>query len=240
MAPVALEIKHGIDQMFDDLWSRDLAFLGHMADEQHRDALALGEPDERLRSRAQLRHRAGRRFDDRRPQRLYGIDDHRRRKRLFVQGRDDIGDVRQRSEHHRRIDELQPFGAKLHLRDGLLPGNIDHPPASARQRRHGLKEKRGFADAGIASDERRRSLHEPAARYPVKLAHAGEETRRRRQLSLEPDQLSFAAFRQALSSRSRHRSERGLFDNRIPSPARVAPARPFGRRRSAALADVGS
>ena len=54
MTAVALEVKHGIDHVFDDLWPGDLTILRHMADKEQRAALRFGVAHERLRCRAHL------------------------------------------------------------------------------------------------------------------------------------------------------------------------------------------
>ena len=76
-AGVALEIQHRIDHVLEHARSGDLAFLGHVADQQHGGAAGLGKADQFGRAFAQLRDRAGSRIDALRIHRLDRIDDER-------------------------------------------------------------------------------------------------------------------------------------------------------------------
>jgi hypothetical protein len=56
---VALEIEHGIDDVFEHARPGQRALLGHVADQDDRDAGLLGQPRQLRRAFAHLRHRPG-------------------------------------------------------------------------------------------------------------------------------------------------------------------------------------
>ena len=86
VAGVALERQHRVDHVLDDARSGDLAVLGDMADEDHRRAAGLREPDQRLRRAAHLGDGSGRRFDGLGPHRLDRVDDGERRRLALRRG----------------------------------------------------------------------------------------------------------------------------------------------------------
>ena len=78
-AALAFERNHGVDHMFDDAGTGDLAILGDMSDKNHRRTGCLRETDQRLRGAAYLRDRARRRFNKLGPHRLNGINHNKGR-----------------------------------------------------------------------------------------------------------------------------------------------------------------
>jgi hypothetical protein len=55
----------------------------------------------------------------------------------------------------------QAAGAQADLLDGFLAGDVEHAPPLCARRGGGLQQQRGFADAGIAADQHRRSGTRP-------------------------------------------------------------------------------
>jgi hypothetical protein len=73
--PVALELDHDVDEVLEDARTGDRAVLGHVADEEDRDAAALGRLDEAGRHLADLADVAGRPLDLSAGDGLHGVDD---------------------------------------------------------------------------------------------------------------------------------------------------------------------
>ena len=172
MAAFALEIENAVDHMLDHPWPGDLAFLGHVPDQDDRRASRLGVADHRLRGGAHLRDRAGRRFRRIGPQRLHGIEDDEVRPLFQRQRGEDILDIGLGREFDIGIGGAEPLGAQPYLRDGLLAGDIDDIVALARKRRSRLHEQRRLADAWIAADEQCRAAYDAAAGDPVQFGDA--------------------------------------------------------------------
>ena len=59
---VAFEVQHRVDHVLEDARTGDLAFLGHVADQQHRRARVLREPHQSRRRFAHLHGRTRRGF----------------------------------------------------------------------------------------------------------------------------------------------------------------------------------
>ena len=116
--------------MFHDARSGDLAVLGDVADEDHGRAGALGEPDQRLRARAHLRHRAGSRLDQVGPHRLDRVDNDETRGRPFAERRYDVLDRGLGRQFDLRPREAEPLGAQSHLRHRFFARNINRAMAS--------------------------------------------------------------------------------------------------------------
>jgi hypothetical protein len=85
---VALEIEHGIHDVFEHARPGQRALLGHVADQNHRDAGLFGQPGQLRRAFAHLRHRARRRTELLRPQRLDRVDHRHLRLRSLQRGED--------------------------------------------------------------------------------------------------------------------------------------------------------
>ncbi len=236
----AFERQHRIDHVLDHARAGDLAVLGDVADQDDGGAGFLRKPNERLRGRPHLRHRAGRRFDRVGPHGLDRIDHDQARHRAFGQGRDDVLDGGFGRQLHRRVCKAEPLGAEPHLRDRLLAGDIDGAVAGPRQEACRLRQQCRFADAGIAADEQHRAAHEAAAGDAIKLGHAGGQTRGVVTLARQAFQLEYPALAPG-ADRDRHRGRAGriFFRKRIPLAAGLTLALPAVIRRAAVLADKG-
>ena len=141
---------------------------------------------------------------------------------------------------HRRVGKSQPFGAQPHLRHGFFAGDIDGAVAGASQHAGRLRQKRRFADAGIAADQKHRAAHKSAAGDAVEFGHAGRKARGVLAFAGQALQRKLPAL--ALGAdRDRHRGGAGdiLLDQRVPFAAGIALALPAIIRRAAVLADEG-
>src|SRR5713101_2093577 len=111
--------------------------------------------------------------------------------------------------------------------------------AGPRQEAGGLRQKRRFADAGIAADQKDRAPDKTAAGDAIELCHAGGEARGLVALAGQCFQREQPALASG-ADRGRHRGRAGvLFDQRVPLVAGFALALPAAIRRAAVLADEG-
>jgi hypothetical protein len=85
---VALEIEHRVDDVFEHARPGQGALLGHVADQDHRDAGLFGQAGELRSAFADLRDRSRRRAELLRPQRLDRIDHRHLRLRRLQRGED--------------------------------------------------------------------------------------------------------------------------------------------------------
>ena len=129
---VALELEHAVDEMLEHTWPSNRAVLGHVPDEDRRDAQLLRSAHQPRRGLADLDHRSRRRADLRGIERLHRIDHadvgplglERRQHRLELGLRQDF-DLLRASE---------PFRPELHLGNGLLTGDEERPPVLRHRR----------------------------------------------------------------------------------------------------------
>ena len=120
---VALEVEDAVDEVLEHARARDGALLRHVADEEGRDALLLGDAEEAAGRLAHLADRAGRRAELGRVERLHGVD-HADLGPLALERRADLVEVRL-GEDADVARAAQAVGAELHLRRGLLAGDED-------------------------------------------------------------------------------------------------------------------
>ena len=105
MAPLALEIEHGVDHMFENPGTGDLPILCHMADQEKGETAAFGQPDQFAGASPHLGDRAGGRIQAVQIHGLDGIDDNHGRRLAVVQAGDDIAQRRGRGQMHRRCQQ---------------------------------------------------------------------------------------------------------------------------------------
>ena len=125
MPALAFEIEHGIDHMLQHAGPGDGALLGHMADQEQRDAALLRQPDEIVTAGPHLRDRAGGGFDRIGKQRLHRIDDGGIRAFGFQRGEDILqggGDAELQSPS----GHAEALGAQSDLMLRFLAGDIGH------------------------------------------------------------------------------------------------------------------
>ena len=220
MRSVAFEGKDGVDHVFDDAGSGDLAVLGDMADKQQRGSARFGEADKRLRGPANLAHRSRRRFDGVAPHRLNQIDDDKSRRVARAQGRHDVFNEGLRGELHGRVGEPETCGAKPHLRGRLLSRDVNHAPSGARDRGAGLNQKGGLADSRLAADQRRRPRHKAAAGHPVEFCDSGGDPQFGSRCARQVLERKRPAARRRDAPPLPDPKRRRFLDDRIPFAAR--------------------
>ena len=228
---VALEVKHGIDDVFEHPRPGQCAILGHMADENDGDPRLLGQPRQLGGAFAHLCDRPGSARKLVRPQGLNRIDD-RNLRLLGLQRGQDTFEVDFRHQRQGAGFEAETAGAQRHLFARLLTTDVQHL-VGRRQQRQCLQQQRALADAGVAADQHDTAGHQAAAQRAVELADAGGD--------------AFGLARLDLRKVHRTRTRRQRFetmptdlfgdalDQRVPFPATGALALPF-RTRCAALA----
>ena len=177
---LALHREHRIDDVLERARTGQAAVLGDMADEQHRDAAALGHLGELQRPLAHLQYaaRRGRKFGE--IARLNGIDeedlDGTRSalidRHAFPDGFEHALEIAFR-EHGEMLARTQPRRAQLQLPGRLLARDIQHAPSLLHQARGHLQKERGLADAGIAADQRDRSGNDAAPEHAIEFGDAG-------------------------------------------------------------------
>ena len=226
---VALEIKHGIDHVFEHARPGQRAFLGHVTDQDHRDAGLFGQSRQLRRTFAHLRHRSRRARQLIRPQRLDRID-HRHLRLFRLQGRQNAFQVDLRHQRQVCHIKIQAAGTQGHLLAGFLTGHVEHT-LCLRQMRQRLQQQGALADAGIATDQHHPAPHQTAPQRPIEFTDAGRN----------PVRLTRFDLGQILQARRRcqrletmlARRLRHAFHQRVPGIAAGTLALPFGIGRAA-------
>ena len=238
MAGFAFEIEHRVDHVLDDLGTRQLAFLGNMADQDHGGALGLGEVDQELRAGPQLGDGAGSGLQQGRPHGLDRIDhDHVGAGPGLERGQN-IAQIGFDAEREGGVRKSETLRAQADLRDRLLAGKVDHLLAAPAERRERLQQKGRLSDAGVAADNDRGSRHQAAAGDPVEFLDPGDDPRRHRVFAFKTDQFDQPALGHRGPRRPADaRGGAGFLGDRVPRTAAVATAGPLGTFRAAALAD---
>ena len=174
VAALALEIEHGVDHVLDHARAGDLAVLGDMADEDDRDAAALGEGDELVGGGADLGDGAGRAVDVVGPHRLDRVDDGERRALGLERGQD-VAQVGLGGEPEGRVGQAEA------LRRACGPGRwLPRPRCRSPGRRAAAKAAAACSSSvdlpmpGSPPTRMRRGRDEAAAEDAVELADAGE------------------------------------------------------------------
>ena len=152
MTAFALEVKNGIDHVFENSGARDCAFLGHVSYEDQRETAPLGETDQRVSRASYLRNRAGSGFEVVEIHGLDGIDDDKPRRIRNIQRRDDIAHVGGCGELNRCFRQPQPIGAHPDLVDRFLARDIGACRFLRDCAGH-LEKDRRFADARITAQQ---------------------------------------------------------------------------------------
>jgi hypothetical protein len=238
VAALALEVEHGVDHVLDHARAGDLALLGDVADQHHRDAAPLGEGDELVGGGADLGDRAGGAVDMVGPHGLDRVDD-RQRRALGLERGEDVAQAGLGGEAQRRVGEAEALGAHPDLGGGLLARDVDHAVAGPGEGGGGLQEQGGLADAGVAADEDRRGGHEAAAEHAVELADAAGRPGERRLGGGEVAEGDAPAAGGAEAAAGGAGGELGLLVHGVPGAAALAAAGPFGMGRAAGGADEG-
>ena len=120
MAPLALEVDHGIHHVLEHARPGDLPLLGDVADQHDGGPGRLGVADHRLRRGAHLGDRAGGRIGEIGPQRLDGIEDHQVGAAAVGERRQYVLDIGFRGELDRGCGHAEPLRPEPDLGDGFL------------------------------------------------------------------------------------------------------------------------
>ena len=225
--------------MLHDPGACDLAVLGHVADQNDRHALLLGEADKLPRRRAHLGDGAGGGFELVAPQRLDGID-HDEIKGVGLQPVDHGAQARLGGQLDGGVGEAHALGAGADLLDRLLAGDVGDLRPMQRGLGADLQKKRRLSNARVARQQHGRAWHHAAAAHPVELRHAGDDPGGRRGLDVEGLKGQAGAAAGALGGGQRPRRTGRLlfFNQRIPRAAGRTLPRPFGVNAAAGLADI--
>ena len=161
---VALELKHDIDDVFQDLGTGNGAVFGNMADNQHGDVALFGIFEQHGSALADLADAAGRGLD---PLGIEGLDrvDHNDPGGGLGQPRDDVLERGLAEQQTLFILNADPVGAHFDLLGALLAGNVEngHPGQTYGH----LKGQRGFTDTGLAAEQHERSGDKSAAEHAI-------------------------------------------------------------------------
>ena len=130
MIAVALELQHAVDEMLEHARPGDRTVLRHVPDEDRRHPFLLGDAQQASRRFPHLPDRAGGGAEVGRVQRLDGVDHADIRASRVERGAHDV-EVGLREDLH-VLGSTQALGPKLHLRDRLLTGDEQGPPARPR------------------------------------------------------------------------------------------------------------
>ena len=238
--PLAFQVQHGIDEVFECFGPGKSAVLGHVADEDHRDPVSLGHLHETECTLAHLAHTAGGPFQLVGGDSLNRVDDQRDRTRLAGK-LDDAADIRLCNDRDSiggdALEQTQPGSPQPHLSGRLLAGGIQDLaapfPAAAirahRQTGRGLQQQSGLADARLAAEQHRRSGHHSPTQDSVYLAYAGGDAD-----GLGLSQPIQRLWRAGPAARAGHGTGPSLrvsftdhrLDKRVPRPAGPALALP--------------
>ena len=137
--PLALEVQHGVDQMLERLGPGQGAVLGHVADEDDRDAVLLGQLHQPQRALANLADAAGRAFELVDGHGLDRVDDQGDGPRLAGQ-LDDAADLASRPR--RRSGRRPSLRADPAGRPAAAPARPTPRPWHTGRRRRGRPRRR--------------------------------------------------------------------------------------------------
>ena len=166
---LALEVEHGVDDVFEDARAGQRAVLRHMADDEGGDAVRLGDAQEVDGALAHLRDAARRALHVWLEDGLDGVDDeefrldvlHMRLDRFKVRLADDEQVVGKR---------LQAVGAHADLPRALLARHVEYLLALPRDVGADAQRQARLADARVADNQDHRAGDDAAAQDAVELA----------------------------------------------------------------------
>jgi len=230
---LAFEGEDAVNEVLEDARAGERPLLGHVPDEQNRDALPLGDRDDPCRNLAHLTDRPGAARQLAGIERLHGVD-HADLRALALERGEDAVEVGLGDCGHGEGANRQARGAQPDLRCRLLPGNVEGAPSGCREvaKRH-VRERR-LPDPRCAADEHDRAGNEAAAEHAVELTDPGQQARQLRGLDLGQRDRRQRRCRSS-SDAPQRRGGSGFLDERVPFAAAGAasvPARlvvPAGR-----------
>ncbi len=223
---VTFELQDAVDEVLEDTGAGDRAVLRHVSDEHRRDARLLRDSEKPARRLPDLRHRAGRRAERGRMERLHRVD-HTDVRTLGLERRAHGVELGLGEDLH-QLGASQPGRAQRHLRGRFLAGYEQRAATAARNRAERREQERGLPHARLTADEDERCRDEPATQDTVELGDA------------RGDALCFVG--RDVADRNGLRGPRGgqvrsravkLFDERPEGAATRALAEPTARCRAA-------
>ena len=234
---VPFEGDDGVDHVFQHPRARDGAFLGDMADQEQDHAGGFRASQQERHALPDLGDAPRRAFELLGEKGLDRIDHDDARFPVGEDRQDRLGRGLGR-DLHRRAGHADAVGPQGDLFDRFLPGDVDRRHPVGRPLRHELEEERRFPYSRIAGKEHHRAVDKTSAEDAVDFRHPAADPRciARRGRGGECGHLG----RRGAGRAGRSGNAGGLphLGDRVPGPAIVAPAHPFGERFPAFGADV--
>ncbi|MCY1489455.1 hypothetical protein D9M68_231800 [compost metagenome] len=233
---LALEIQHGVDHVLEHPRPGQRAFLGDVADQEHRRAAPLGMPHQQRRALAHLGDAARRGLQLLGEDGLDRVDDHDLGI-LSPRGGDDRLDAG--LGHHLQLvfRQAQATGAHGHLLLGFLAGDVERRKALGDVAQ-GLQQDGRLADPRVAADQHHRAVHQTAAEHPVELHRSRGEARHLLDADLGQGFHLRLRPRPATARVGRARARVEGLHQGVPGPAIRALSGPLGKGRAALRAAV--
>jgi len=169
---LAFEIKHRVNDVFENLWTSDRTLFGYVPNQKNRNAAILREHEKLMRDFPHLRNRTRRRFDRARKNRLDRID-------YYCAGLepvdfvDDVFEIGLGQEIDVFSFDSKPFASQLDLAFRLFTGNVEHERAGVTEFVGHLKQQRALTNAGIAAYEDECAGYDAAAEDTIKFRDTG-------------------------------------------------------------------
>ena len=232
-----LELQDAVHQVLEHPGPGQRPLLGHVADQDHGDVVALGGARHPIGHLAHLSHRAGGAAQLRRVQGLDRVDHAHVRPLALQRGHHHIQVGLGHGRDPQRVS-AQPAGAQGHLGGRFLAGDVERPPPGRRQTPQGHRGERGLPDAGRPAEEDQRARHQPSAQDAIELADPGLEPLHRRRSDVgqrDRRHRRRPAHRPAAPGGGQGRP---LLDQRVPGAAAGALPEPLRRGVAAGGADV--
>ncbi|ULA58433.1 MAG: hypothetical protein LZF60_50167 [Nitrospira sp.] len=233
VALVAFEVQHRIDDMFQQAWARNRAFLRDMSDDEHGHIIALRKPHQLAGHFLHLADTARRRCQLLGIDRLNRIHDNRRRLDL-LNGFENLFEGCLSENEQMLAADAKPFTPHLDLPGRLLAGDIQDLFARFRQQRQSLQQQGCFPNTGITPDQHDRTGHHAAAQDAIEFAHSRALPRFAHDFNVRDG--SGHRHRRGWHTLATFRSGRQtLFFKRVPAAAVRAASKPARRLMAAGL-----
>ena len=184
LPPVALQVKHRVNDMLEDPGPGDRPLFRDVAHEEDRNADLLGQPHESRGRLAHLRDAARAAFETCVGDGLDGVDD-RQLRGLRADRLADRVEVGLGKEKDSRRQRAEPRGAHPNLLRRFLARGVENLPAIAASDLLGhMHEQRRLADARLPSHQHHAARHDATSEHAVELAPRQAAPGRRLRLDL--------------------------------------------------------
>lgn len=171
---VALEIKNDVDEVFEDFRAGQSSLFRDVTDDDNSGAGGFRGADDEVAAVGDLGNATGGGGDFGEGEGLNGVDDNEVELAAF-DGFRDIISAGGAGELQIVGFGAEANGAELDLASGFLTGDVEDG-AGLGDFRADLHEEGGFADAGLAGEERNRAEEDAAAEDGVEVGKAGFQT----------------------------------------------------------------